>query len=62
MQGPDFEPYRGRWIARSVPGDALVADAATRDELCEVLQTLEHPRVMIHRVPTADEPLYISML
>lgn len=58
MRTLDLEPYRGRWVAVVEADERVVADAESYDELHARLRTLEHPRVLVHRVPTLDEPVF----
>lgn len=62
MRADDIERYRGRWIPfDQADDDRVIADAASLEALHEALATFEHPRVLVHRVPTVDEPLFVGL-
>jgi hypothetical protein len=54
----DLEPYRGRWVAVVEGDERVIAAAESYQELHARLGTFEHPPVLVHRVPTLDEPVF----
>lgn len=55
------EAYRGPWVAVGEADERVVADAASLAELHGVLAGREHPPVLIRRIPSLDDPIFVGL-
>lgn len=61
MKLGEVERYRGRWIAVDRGDDHLVADAPSLEQLQAKLAAVPGLEVLIRRVPSADDPLFVGL-
>jgi hypothetical protein len=59
MRPADVERLRGRWIATDCANENVVADAASLEQLRERLAG-RTDAILIRRIPTADEPIFVG--
>jgi hypothetical protein len=61
MRDEDVERYRGQWVAVDRLTEHVVAGAESIEELRGKLDRGPQTRVLIHRVPKIDDPLFIGL-
>lgn len=61
MQDDEVERYRGRWVALDDSDDHVVADADSLEALLADLDRQSERRVLIQRIPSLDDPLFIGL-
>jgi hypothetical protein len=61
MRAEDVERYRDRWVAVRRSDETVVADAASLDELRATLQQVTHPQVLIRRIPSLADPIFVGL-
>jgi hypothetical protein len=58
---PDLMAYRGRWVAVDTTTAEVVQASLTHETLVDALLRAAGRRVVIHRVPTQDEPIFVGL-
>ncbi|MEX2627086.1 MAG: hypothetical protein WD225_09380 [Ilumatobacteraceae bacterium] len=58
---PALDRYRGRWVALDQDEPVVVAVADSHEALLHELEHGVARKVVIQRVPTMDEPLFIGL-
>ena len=61
MRAEDVERFRDRWVAVRGSDETVVADAGTLAELRATLPRIAHPQVLIRRIPSLSDPLFIGL-
>ncbi|HWL45509.1 MAG TPA: DUF5678 domain-containing protein [Ilumatobacter sp.] len=57
----DLEKYRGKWVAVDPSGGVVVEAAETHEALLQALEHQPGRKVVIHRVPVLDEPIFVGL-
>jgi len=58
---PEVEKYRGQWVAVDQRRDVVVESADSHEALLAALEQQPGREVVIHRVPTRDEPIFVGL-
>ncbi|HEY4378058.1 MAG TPA: hypothetical protein VGM93_12910 [Acidimicrobiales bacterium] len=61
MLANEVDRYRGRWVAVDLMTDEVRADATSFPDLQEIIATRHIERIVVHRVPAADDPLFLGL-
>jgi hypothetical protein len=62
MNEEEVEQLRGQWVAVDEAHETLVAFASSLEGLYVALRETEHPPVVMWRLPTLDEPIYMGLV
>jgi len=58
---PDLEAFRGQWVAIDRPNRAVVAVAESHEGLLAALARFPGRRVVVQRVPSLDDPIFVGL-